>query len=143
MKGGITSFTANTAGKVGAFRAAGGINGDGVYTPDLKVQCDIKREFLNSDRVQGLIKDKLGNQIPPQYVNQVLDWAQDDQGNIPVDFRLTGPASKVPGLDCVDMTRATHNVLKHLGDELKKAAGTALQQGAQDLGNKIKGLFGH
>jgi hypothetical protein len=86
---------------------------------------------------------KLGGKVSPQDVDKVVDYSCDDQGNFPIDFRFTGPASKKPGLDCLDLSRAAANALKRLLKEIEKAAGQAVSQGAQDLGKELKKLFQH
>ena len=143
MKKKVFSYTANTVGKVGSIRAVGGIDADGNYSPDMKVLCDIKRQFLDSDAVRGPLMAKLGGKVSPQDVDKVVDYSCDDQGNFPIDFRFTGPASKKPGLDCLDLSRAAANALKRLLKEIEKAAGQAVSQGAQDLGKELKKLFQH
>jgi|ERR1035441_2417692 hypothetical protein len=134
MKNQVFSFTANTIGKVGAMRISGGVNSDGVYTPNMKIQSDIKKDFVDSDQVKG--------QIPAQYRDKVsLDWAADDNGNIPVDLNFTGKAAE--NHFNWDSGRLTNNVQKRLGKEAEKAAGQVIQQKAKDLGSQLKGLFGH
>jgi hypothetical protein len=136
MKNKIFSYTANTTGKVGAFRETGGINvANMAYSPDMKVQCDIKKDFINSDSVQGNLPDE----IKPLVKNP--DWIADDKGNIPLDVKFTGPVSSNNW--SYDWNRIIQNVKNKAAKEIQKAAGSAVQQGAQNLGNQLKGLFGH
>lgn len=136
MKAKVFSYTANTTDKVGTMKIVGGVNSEGVYTPDMRIRCDIKKEYLDSDQVKNLLKEKVGDKVP---ADKIMEYIADDQGNVPVDFRFTGPASKVPGLDCIDLSRAGDNALKRFLKETGEKAGQAVQQGAKDL---IKGLFG-
>ncbi len=134
MKNKVFSYTANTVDKVGALRIKGGVNGDGVYTPDMTINCDIKKDYVNSDSVKG--------QIPEPYRDQfTLDWASDNDGNIPVDFKFTGKASENHYQWVSD--RLVSNIKKRAGQALGNAAKNAVKQKAQDVGNKIKSLFGH
>jgi AsmA family/AsmA-like C-terminal region len=136
LKDGVFTFTADTAGKVGAVRERGAINLEKMaYFPDMTIQCDLKKEFLNSDAVlsglpgavRGLVKD--------------VSWLSDDRGNIPVDVKFTGPVKE--NRYSYDWSRLTQNVKNRLGAEVKRAAGEKIRQGAKDLGQKLKGLFGH
>ena len=131
MKNSVYSYTANCSDKVGTMQVVGGINGDGVYAPDMKIKLDIKKEFLDSDQIQNLLKQKLGAQASAENANKLIEYASDDQGNLPIDFRFTGKASKTPGMDCLDLSRAENNAARHL---IKDAA----QNGVKSLMN----LFG-
>jgi hypothetical protein len=125
LKNSVMSYTANTLDKVGTIRVAGAINlMNMVYAPDMKVRCDVKKEFLDSDAVRG--------QIPAQYRSAFnIGLAADKNGMVPVDFRFTGPVKKMPGLDCLDASRLLNNVINNL-----------VQEKAKDLGGALKGLFG-
>jgi uncharacterized protein involved in outer membrane biogenesis len=137
IKDEIVSFTADTTGKVGKLHAVGGVDFDGIYKPDLKVQCDVKKAFLDSDSV----KSKLPAAIRDKWdVNRMAD----DQGNIPVDFKFTGPAKKKPGLDCLDLSRLAKNITNSYTKEVQKKAEDAVKGAVKDLdlGGKLKNLFG-
>ncbi|HTC20726.1 MAG TPA: hypothetical protein VK859_07760, partial [bacterium] len=85
MKNKVFSYTANTTGKVGAIRETGSINvADMVYAPDMKIQCDIKKEFLNSDALQNALPSGIRGLIKNP------DWIADDNGNVPLDAKFTG-----------------------------------------------------
>ncbi len=124
MKNKVFSYTANTEGKVGAVRETGGIDCVTMaYSPDMKVQCDLKEQYLNSDAVDAALPDLLKGQA------KNLDWFADDKGNIPVDFTFTGKAAD--NHYSYDWARIKKNIGKHLGSA------------AVDAGkNLIKNLFG-
>ncbi|HET9870389.1 MAG TPA: hypothetical protein VFR02_07840, partial [bacterium] len=126
MKDKVFSYTANCTGKVGQARVVGGIDCVKLaYSPDMKVQCDIKQEFVNSDSVKS--------GLPPALQGQVrhLDWLADSQGNIPVDLKFTGVAAEN------HYNWDTGRIMKNVGDHV----GSALKDQAQDLGKKLQGLF--
>jgi len=140
MKNKVFAYTADTAGKVGAFRENGAINvASMLYAPDMKIQCDIKKEFLNSDSVQGA--------IPAEFkaiaggAQKVLDFAADDNGNVPVDIKFAGPVKE--NNYSYDWARAENNAKKKAGAAVKNAAQDLLKNNGKDLGAKLKGLFGH
>lgn len=135
MKNKVISYTANTTGKAGAIREAGGINVvEMVYSPDMKVQCDIHKDLLDSDAIKG--------QIPAPYRDKFdLSLVADANGNVPIDFRFTGSVKKTPGMDCVDTNRMIKNLMGNLGKVLQKALQTQGQNAVQNLGNQLKGLF--
>jgi len=133
MKNKVFSYTVNNSGKVGTLKAVGAINTvDMTYSPDMKIQGDIKKEFLDQEALKG--------QMPAQYRDKanMMDLIADDNGNIPLDFRFTGSVKKTPGLDCLDLSRAIKNVLNHLAKAAEKSAGQAVQQGVKDLGKQLK-----
>jgi len=146
LKNKIATYTVNTTGKVGTVKAQGAVNvATYFYAPEMKVQCEIHKEFLDSDAIKAKlpedIRNKLGN-------NFDIGKAADSNGNVPIDFRFTGDATKVPGLECVDFTRAGNNLLSSYASDLENAAeetaknlvgGDAVQKGQ----NLLKGLFGH
>lgn len=135
IKDEVVSFTTDTTGKIGKIHAAGGVDFNGVYKPDLKVQCDLKKDILDSDAVKG--------NLPPLVRNNFdMNRFADDQGNIPIDFRFTGPASKKPGLDCLDLSRLVKNVTNSYTKEVQKKATDAVKSALPNVGNAIKGLFG-
>ena len=134
MKNKVFSYTANTSEKVGAMRIKGGINADGAYTPDMTIECDLHKDYVNSDAIKG--------QIPAPYRDKFsLDWAADDGGNIPADFKFTGVASENHYQWMPD--RLVNNVKKHAGQILGQAAQQVIQQNGGNIGNAVKGLFGH
>ncbi|HVZ81157.1 MAG TPA: AsmA family protein [bacterium] len=135
MKNKVFTYTADTNGKVGAVRERGGINvAEMVYAPDMTVQADVKKDFLNSDavlaglpgEVRGLVKN--------------VDWFADGNGNIPIDFKFTGPVKQ--NNYAYDWDRLKKNVGDHAAQEAKKAVGDAAKPVLNDIGNKLKGLFG-
>ncbi len=135
MKNKVFSYTANTNGKVGAIREAGAINvADMIYASDMKIQYDVKKEFLNSDSLQAGL---------PDFARGLLknpDWLSDDKGNVPLDVKFTG---KVKDNNySYDWSRLTQNLKAKAGKELQKAAQDTIQKVAPDLGSKLKGLFG-
>ncbi|MGH7739583.1 MAG: hypothetical protein ACREL1_05500, partial [bacterium] len=135
MKNKIFSYTADTIGKVGAIHETGGIDVSRmVYSPDMMVRADIKKDFINSDAV--------ASGLPPAVrgLAKNVDVLTDAQGNIPVDFKFTGPVKN--NQYAYDWTRITQNVEKHAGQALRKAAQGQLNNIGKNLGNQIKSLFG-
>lgn len=130
VKNKVFSYTANTTGKVGAFRLAGGINSDGIYTPDMKIQCDIRKDYINSDAIQSQVPGEVRG-----FVKDHEDYLTDDNGNIPVDVKFTGLASD--NHYSYDWDRLVNNGKKHLGSAVQNAA----QPVIQNLGSQLKGLF--
>lgn len=129
VKNRLINITCNTQGKVGKIQAAGGITMDGNYQPEMKVMCDIHKEFINSDAVKSKLPDALKGQWD-------VNRAADSNGLVPIDFHLRGSVSKTPGLDCVDIGRLANNILHSYTKDA--------QNKAQDAGKSlIKGLFGH
>ena len=117
LKKKVFSFTADTIDKVGSIGVAGGVNFDGDYTPEMKVQSDIKKEFLDSDE----IKKMLGGRD--------VSLGMDEKGNLPVDFKFTGKASEN------HWSYQPERLLKNVGKNLTKQVGDKLGQG-------LKSLFG-
>jgi len=130
VKNRVAALTCNTEGKVGKISANGAINFDGYYAPQMLIKSDIHKEFIDSDA----IKSQLPSMIRDQWN---VDWAADSKGNIPIDFKLTGDASKTPGLSCLDLSRLIKNVTSHLGQQLQNSA----QPIIQNLGSQLKKLF--
>lgn len=136
MKNKVFAYTADTNGKVGAIRETGAINlADMVYAPDMKVQADVKKEFLSSDAVLAGVPAELRGLV------KNTDWLADANGNIPVDFKFTGPVKQ--NNYAYDWDRLKKNINDHVGEEAKKALQNAVKDGGKDLGEKLKGLFGH
>jgi hypothetical protein len=132
MKNKVFSYTANCVGKVGQIRETGGIDvSQMVYSPDMMIQCDIKKSFVNSDAAMSGLPAMVRGQV------KNVDWLADGQGNIPVDVKFTGAVSD--NHYSPDFGRLSKNVESHIGDALKSSA----QGAVQDLGNKLKGLFGN
>jgi len=130
MKNKVFSYTANCAGKVGEVHETGGIDCSTLaYSPDMRVQCDIKKEFVNSDAVVSGLPESVRGLV------KNLDWLADSQGNIPLDFRFTGVAAE--NHYSWDSSRLSKNVTGHLGQELQNSA----QPVIQNLGNQLKKLF--
>jgi hypothetical protein len=138
MKNKIFTYNADTTGKVGVFRETGAINvADMVYSPDMKIQCDIKKEFLNSDAVQSGIPAEVKSIVTSG--QQLIDYAADDNGNVPIDIKFTGPVKD--NNYSYDWTRLRSNAEKKAGAAVKNAAQDLLKNNGQDLGDKLKGLF--
>ncbi len=129
VKSQVCSFKSDFTSHVGSMQAVGGINFSNVYTPSMMVYGNIHKQFLDSD----LIKSKLP---PGTDVNCVADA----DGNVPVDFKFTGPVKEN------HWSYVWDRLLKNVGDCIGKKAQQAVQQKAQDLGkdlgSKLKGLFG-
>ena len=58
LKKQVFSYTADSVGKVGRIRVAGAANFDGYYAPEMTLQCDLHKEFLDSDAVQKVLGGK-------------------------------------------------------------------------------------
>lgn len=140
MKSKVFSYTANTTGKVGTLRETGGINAaDMLYSPNMSIQCDIKKEFLDSNAIQSAVPSEI--MTIAQSAEKLLDFMADDQGNVPIDVIFTGPVKD--NHYSYDWERAKSNAGKKVKEAVKKAAQDTIQKGKQDLGNKLKSLFGH
>ncbi|HJT24908.1 MAG TPA: hypothetical protein VJ873_10040, partial [bacterium] len=130
MKNKIFTYTANTQGKVGAIRERGGIDVvKMVYSPDMTLQGDIKKDFINSDMLKSALPNGLGALVKDP------SFLEDGNGNIPVDLKFTGPVSD--SNYSWDSDRLVNNVKKHAAQILQNSAQPALQ----NLGNQLKGLF--
>ena len=130
MKNKVFSYTAGCEGKVGHIRETGGIDCSTLaYSPDMKIQCDIKKQFINSDAVMSSLPDSIRGSM------NNLDWLADSQGNIPLDFRFTGVAAE--NHYNWDSSRLIKNVTGHLGQQLQNSA----QPIIQNLGSQLKKLF--
>ncbi|HEY5038657.1 MAG TPA: hypothetical protein VIJ93_06245, partial [bacterium] len=128
VKNQVASYTGNSTGKVGTIKVVGGINFDAVYTPDMKIRGDIGKQFLSSQ-----VMSKLPPGIDPSCV-------ADTNGNVPVDFKFTGPAKEN------NWSYDWDRLLKNVGDCIGRKAQVEIKKKTdeigQDLGNKLKGLFG-
>jgi AsmA family/AsmA-like C-terminal region len=126
----IFAYTGTTEGKVGLIRVNGGVDFNGNYNPNMKIQCDIHEEFVDSDAIKSQLPSAVQSHWDPS-------WLTDSNGNIPMDFNFTGKAKGNYGTP--DFNRVIKNLENHLGDALKSTA----QGAVQNLGNKLKGLFGN
>jgi hypothetical protein len=117
IKKGVVSFSANTSDKVGTMKAKGGINFDGVYTPDMKVIGDIKKEFLDKDALKSVLS-------PEMQAKWDVNCIADDKGYVPVDFKFKGKASE-NNYDYIP-ERLIKNIVNCLAKEGVKALGNAL-----------------
>lgn len=128
------SITANSTGSFGKLRVLGGVDFDGKYAPEMRVETDVKKELLDSRKVFGALPSALQGRID-------LDRAADAQGYIPVDFKFTGLVTDAPGLKAIDVTRLTKNVTgsytKQITNKVTEKTGAA----GQAVGNALKGLF--
>jgi len=137
MKSSVITYTANTNGKVGAIREKGGINvavTPMVYSPDMEIQADIKKDYVNSDAIKTAIGPELAGLI------KNVDFLADDNGNVPVDLKFTGVVSE--NHYSWDRTRIGAVVQKHVGAEIQKAAAPVVQDLGKKAGDALKGLFG-
>jgi hypothetical protein len=130
IKNKVASYTVNTNGKVGVIKAVGAINVTNYYyAPEMNVSCDIHKEFLNSDAIKSVLPQQL------QGKGDITQLMADSNGNVPLDFHFTGDATKVPGVECLNLNRLTNVALNNY---LNQNAGD-IQNQAQ---NALKGLFG-
>jgi hypothetical protein len=122
---------ANSAGSTGKMAVDGVIGFDGMYAPEMRVLNDVRKEYLDSDSffqsLQGKVKAL------------DLDKMADDQGFVPIDFKLTGPVNKAPGPGALDLSRLTKNVVNNEAKALRKKAAEGVQN---KIGTQLKGLFG-
>jgi hypothetical protein len=126
------ALKANSAGSTGKLAADGVIGFDGMYAPQMMVLNDIRKEYLDSDAFLGSMPDSVKSRVN-------VDKVADDQGFVPVDFKLTGPVNKAPGVGSLDLTRLMKNIVKNETKALKQKA----VEGVQDkIGGKLKGIFG-
>jgi len=135
MRNKVFSYTATTTGKAGVLRETGGINVDQmVYSPDMKIQCDLRKDVVDIEAVRNL--------LPPGIQGYVksIDFLADDNGIVPLDVKFTGVVSE--NHYSWDRTRLESLAQK----KIQKAAQQDIQQKAsdvgKDLGSKLKGLFG-
>jgi hypothetical protein len=129
-------------GETGRTRVKGSVGFDGVYAPEMRVENDVKKEALDVDAYFGSLPESLRKKLD-------INRAADAQGYVPVDFKLTGPASEVPGAKALDLARLTKNVTSsYTKGVLEKVTGksgavsTTVQKAGEALGGKLKGLFG-
>ncbi|HTA76311.1 MAG TPA: AsmA family protein [bacterium] len=131
MKNKVCSYTANNNGKVGTVKIVGAINiATYYYAPEMNVTCDIHKDFLNSDSIKAVLPSQL------QGKGDITQLMADSNGNVPIDFHFTGDATKVPGMDCVNLNRLTNVALNNFLNQ----QGSDVQSKAQ---NVLNGLFGH
>jgi hypothetical protein len=98
------------------------------YAPDMKVQCDIHKDYLDSDAIKSQMPDSVRDKVD---INRLAD----SNGNVPLDFHFTGNAAQMPGLNCLDVNRLVNNIINSYTNEVT----TQVQQQGQNL---LKGLFG-
>jgi hypothetical protein len=136
MRKKVFSYTSSNTGKIGSVAVVGGIDVlKMAYTPDMQVKCNVKKDLVDTDAVLGVLPQALRGFAK-------VDYLADDNGNIPVDVKFTGPVSE--NHYSWDTTRIGNNVKKHLGSIVQQGLQSpAAQNTIQDLGNKLKGLFGH
>ena len=129
VKNKVVTYTATANGKVGQVRANGAVNlltYD--YEPDMKVQCDIHKDYLDSDAIKGQMPDSVRDKFD---INRLAD----SNGNVPLDFRFTGNAAQAPGVNCLDVNRLVNNIINSYTNDVT----SQVQQQGQNL---LKGLFG-
>jgi hypothetical protein len=130
MKNKVMAYTATANGKMGQIRANGAVNLSALtYAPEMKVQCDIHKELLDSDAIKAQMPDNIRGQFD-------VGRLADANGNVPLDFRFTGDATKAPGPDCFDGQRLASNILNSFANDVSQKT----QQAGE---NMLKGLFGH
>ncbi len=130
VKNKVVTYTATANGKVGQVRANGAVNLMTYdYEPDMKVQCDIHKDYLDSDAIKAQMPDSVRDKVD---INRLAD----SNGNVPLDFHFTGNAAQTPGLNCLDVNRLVNNILNSYTNDVT----TQVQQQGQNL---LKGLFGH
>jgi len=129
IKNKVVTYTATANGKVGQVRANGAVNLITYnYEPDMKVQCDIHKDYLDSDAIKS--------QMPASVRDKVdINRLADSNGNVPLDFHFTGNATQMPGLNCLDVNRLVNNIINSYTNDVT----TQVQQQGQNL---LKGLFG-
>ena len=130
VKNQVITYNEKSSDKVLNSHAHGAIGFNAMYAPDMKVQLDIKKEYANLDMIKNLIP------------GLDLSCCYSPDGTVPFDVHLTGSVSKTPGLDAVDMSRIKKNILDCAGKKAQQAIQQKAQEVGQDLGNKLKGLFG-
>jgi uncharacterized protein involved in outer membrane biogenesis len=129
VKNKVIAYTATANGKVGQVRANGAINLITYdYEPDMKVQCDIHKDYLDSDAIKAQMPDNVKDKVD---INRLAD----SNGNVPLDFHFTGNATQMPGVNCLDVNRLVNNIINSYTNDVT----TQVQQQGQNL---LKGLFG-
>src|SRR5665213_349790 len=129
VKDKIIAYTATANGKVGQVRANGAVNLITYdYEPDMKVQCDIHKDYLDSDAIKAQMPDNVRDKVD---INRLAD----SNGNVPLDFHFTGNATQIPGVNCLDVNRLVNNIINSYTNDVT----TQVQQQGQNL---LKGLFG-
>lgn len=131
IKNKVLAYNATVNGKIGQVRAKGAINlATYYYSPDMTVQCDIHKDYIDSDAVKSVLPAQL------QGKGDITKLMADSNGNVPIDFHFKGDATQKPGVECLDLNRLVNVALNNY-----------LSQNAGDVQNKaqnvLKGLFGH
>ena len=136
MRNKVFSYTSSNIGKMGSVAVVGAIDVVKMtYAPDMQVKCNIKKDLVDTDAVLGVLPQSLRGFAK-------VDYLADDNGNIPADVKFSGPVSE--NHYSWDTTRIGNNVKKHLGSIVQQGLQSpGVQNTVQDLGNKLKGLFGH
>jgi hypothetical protein len=125
VKNNVVSYTAVGNGKMGQVRANGAQNlSTFFYAPDLRVQCDIHKEFLDSDAIKAQLPDNIKDKFD-------VNLLADSNGNVPLDFHFTGDPSKI-SLNSLDLSRLGNVILNNY-----------LNQMGSKGQNILNGLFGH
>jgi hypothetical protein len=123
-------------GTQGRMRVNGAIGFDGFYAPELRIENDIRKDAMDVDTYFGSLPQSLRSKLD-------INRAADAQGFVPIDFKLTGAVSEVPGAKALDLTRLTKNVMgSYTKGVQQKTAGVA-QKASGAIGSKLKGLFKH
>jgi uncharacterized protein involved in outer membrane biogenesis len=126
----VITYTATANGKVGQVRANGAVNLITYdYAPDMKVQCDIHKDYLDSDAIKAQMPDNVKDKVD---INRLAD----SNGNVPLDFHFTGNAAQMPGVNCLDVNRLVNNIINSYTNDVT----SQVQQQGQNL---LKGLFGN
>lgn len=129
VKNKVITYTATANGKVGQVRANGAVNLITYdYAPDMKVQCDIHKDYLDSDAIKAQMPDNVKDKAD---INRLAD----SNGNVPLDFHFTGNATQMPSVNCLDVNRLVNNIINSYTNDVT----TQVQQQGQNL---LKGLFG-
>lgn len=122
---------AQSTGSTGRMRLKGAVDFDGNYAPSLRLENDIRKEYLDSEKVLSFIPSALRGKI---------DWsrAADAQGFVPLDFELKGKISDPPGAGALDTRRLMRNVEESYKREIQQKT----QEKLEGVKEKLKGLFG-
>jgi len=124
-KNSVLAFTAVGNGKMGQVRANGAINMvTQYYAPDMKVQCDIHKDFLDSNAIKAQLPDNIKDKFD-------INLLADSNGNVPLDFHFTGDPLKLNS-NCFDISRLGNVFLNNYVNQMSSKGQNILQ-----------GLFGH
>ena len=95
-----------------------------VCAPEIKIQSDIHKEFLDLDAVKTQLPDNIKDKFDPKLL-------VDSNGNVDLDFHITGDPSK-PDLKWLDISRLGNVFLNNY-----------VNQASSNGQNILQGLFGH